>query len=53
MPFVGRSVSSDEDGGGPARLAASEGTNQTERDPQRAERAIKVEGIGPHGPARR
>jgi hypothetical protein len=31
-----RSVSSDEDGGNPANIAASGASNQTQRDPQRA-----------------
>jgi hypothetical protein len=30
-----RSVSSDEDGGNPANIAASGASNQTQRDPQR------------------
>jgi hypothetical protein len=36
-----RSVSSDEDGGNPANIAASGASNRTQRDPQRAERAIQ------------
>jgi hypothetical protein len=35
------SVRSDEDGGNPANIAASGASNQTQRDPQRAERAIE------------
>jgi Queuosine biosynthesis protein len=47
-----RSVSSDEDGGNPANIAASEASKQTERD-ARAARRQRPRGARPFGPATR